>query len=371
MVRRTLLAAGLGAVVCAPAASAKQIVPIHEATVFNTITGVIRSVVVHGDQGTITVVAGKSAGLKAHEAWNFDQPTITTSLRRGVLTVTTDCKEHTQVASGVYVDGFNDCLTDLTLTVPSTADLHITNAYGPVSVSGISGQIRLHSDSGAVAVSNVRSGSVDASSSYGKVSGQNLSADAVRLASDNGDVSAINVTTTKLLEHTGYGTVTAQQVNAPTVTLSSDNGDVTVRVLQATSLNAATTYGTLTLAHIEAPIVLAQDGNGAVKVATTNSRTLQVTTGYGPVSLSSVRSTNLLARSDNGDVQVNLASAPENAALSSGYGKANLTVPTGGYAVSATSDYGLATITGITVDPHATRLLSVHSDNGDVSVTGS
>jgi DUF4097 and DUF4098 domain-containing protein YvlB len=366
------LTLALGAVVLATSgsATASPTPTLHEASASRALPGVIRSVVVDGDQGSISLVAGKVAGLRAHEKWNVTRPTFTASLSGGVLRITTDCKENTQVANGVYLQGFNDCAEDLILTVPASVNLNVTSGWGDISSVGISGALLLHSDDGAVSVSRVARGSIDASSGYGSVRATAVTARTVALRSTNGVLAATGVRATSLAEHSGYGTVTADDVRASRVDLSTDNGGIDVRTVTADAVAVSSGYGSVTLNAIKAPLVTAHGTNGAVTLGNVLARSASATSGYGPVSLSDVTGAVVIAHSDNGTVEVALPVAPTRAAISSGYGKVALTVPAGRYALSASTGYGVLTISGIAIDSRAPRVLGVHSDNGSVSVTG-
>ena len=370
-VRAALLVLAVGSVAWAGSAGADPVVPLHEMTVSKAFTGTITSVVVNGDEGSIAVVAGRSAGLKAHERWNFQQPHVDYTLRHGTLTVSTNCEEMQQVADGVYVDGFNDCLVDLTLTVPAAADLKVSDPYGSVSVAGVSGTLRLHSDSGDVAVRDVSRGSVDATSGYGRVTADGISARQVHLHTDSGNVSLRSVHSAALSATSGYGDVTAEGVSAPRVTLHSDSGGVSGQAVRATELGASSGYGTVALSHVVAPHTQARSDSGAVRLSDLTSRTLQASSGYGDVTMAHTRATDVVAHSDSGKVDADLGTAPANASVTSSYGDVTLTVPTGRYAVSATSGYGDVKVEKLTVDGRSPRLLNVHSDSGNVLVQGS
>ena len=368
--RATLLALCLGSVAWAGAAGAGPGVPLHEDTVTKSFPGPIHAVVVHGDEGAVSVVAGKATGLRAHEAWNFDQPTISATLRQGVLTIDTDCKERHQVAGTVYADGFNECTVDLTVTVPATTDVSVKADYGTVSASGVSGALKLRASSGSVLLADVRHGTVDASTGYGDVRAERVTAASVRLRSDGGSVTARAVRAADFAAHSGYGTVTAEAVRATTAEVTSDSGEVTLSGLRATQLVARSGYGPVNVRSSSASVAQLRASSGSVMATGLISRAMQVSSGYGDITLSRTQASNLFARSDSGSLAVELTRAPDNASVSSGYGKASLTVPTGRYAVSATSGYGQVHVEQITVDPHADKLLSVYSDSGDVLVRG-
>src|SRR5690348_10279919 len=151
--RRAVLAGTIVVVagVGAATAQAKQVVPLHSADIAQGITGSFRSVVINDDEGAVTVAPGRTASLRAQEDWNFHQPTLSTSIRRDVLTITLNCADYQSVGGVVSadpVDLVNDCIDDLSVTLPAATPIEVTDFTGAITTTGMRGGQRLHTDSG-------------------------------------------------------------------------------------------------------------------------------------------------------------------------------------------------------------------------------
>ena len=324
---------GMAMVLCASASFAGQIEPRHDRTITKPLQAGIRSVIVQVDSGFVKVASGRAAVLTAHQSWDNNEPSLDVSIKNGVLKIVADCKENQPILGVVVVSGFNNCTQDLTLTLPTNVDLDINAQYGAVSVAKVSGVIKLVSGNGDVHVSEVHGRSLDAHSYYGQVQADHVVASKVSLHSDNGDVGASTVTSSTMTVESSYGSLTAERIHSDSLALRADNGQVGLDSL--------------------------------------STNTLEVNAGYGVVTGKALHAAKLTVSDKNGDVDIATLTAPTSATISSNYGNVALSVPSGRYAVSATTDYGKVTLEGLTVDRRAGRYLDVHSDNGDVTVSGS
>jgi DUF4097 and DUF4098 domain-containing protein YvlB len=398
----------VGAVLGAQA-QAGTIIPMHEQTVTQNVRGSVRSVTVSGDYSNVKVLTGTSTRVTAREGWNFQQPKLTVSLRRGALKIDISCTDYRTVGGVVIVgsgDLVNDCTDDLTVTVPAAARLAVTSS-GAISTSGRHAAQRLHSysgnvtvtkaigsveasaDSGEVMASQLRGSVVGLSSASGGVHATDLSgtqvslnsgqgpvganrvqAGDVSLSTDSGDVTAASVATTVLTVHSGQGALSVTDATAQSMVLTTDSGDITVQRTSCRSLVASSGQGNVHAQHVIAPTASLRSSSGDVTVQDASSTTLELTSGQGVVTTIGVRVTNLTATTDSGNINADTTNAPSEMLLNSGQGTVVGDVATGTYAVTASSGQGKVTITGLTVNSASAHHLQAHSDSGDVTVQG-
>ena len=93
MLRLRALAAvaAAGAAVVMGAAPASALGPLHHQTVRLHVTGKVVALSIRGEVGDIRIVAGTSTRVVAKESWNLTAPTLTHSLKDGVLRVAAPC----------------------------------------------------------------------------------------------------------------------------------------------------------------------------------------------------------------------------------------------------------------------------------------
>src|SRR3954454_1224234 len=137
--KRGLLAAAVvtamvGAAVGAIGAGADPIVPMHEVSSTTAVHGVVRALDLADDFGNVVVKAGTRLSVAAHEQWNYEQPTLTMTVKNQVLSVRATCPN---LVSGPYVymgdPGVNDCAIDLTVVVPSVTAVTVELDGGSVN----------------------------------------------------------------------------------------------------------------------------------------------------------------------------------------------------------------------------------------------
>ena len=126
--------------------------------------------------------------------------------------------------------------------------------------------------------------------------------------------------------------------------------DLTITVPAAVSVHAETAAGDVTTSHLR--------GDEDLRSAA------------GDVTATSITANSFLADSSAGTVQALLVSSPTSATATSDAGDVTLSVPTGAYAVRASTSAGEVAVTGITNQAGAPRHLTARSDAGDVTVKG-
>lgn len=232
----------------APALAAPA--PQHAQTVTRTVTGAVHAVHVRADLGRVAVVAGTEARVVAHEAWNYQQPTLEVTLEGGVLTVTASCDTGTQAGPTRLDTGntANQCADDLEVTVPADVALTASSDAGDVHTAGIHGKERLSSGAGRIVIEDAR-GSVSA-------------------YADAGAVEATRVAGRSIALRSGADRVTLQDAKAHAVTLTSDGGPVSATALAADRVVAHSDAGAVAVVDSAAPTSLAATAaGGPVSVA--------------------------------------------------------------------------------------------------------
>jgi DUF4097 and DUF4098 domain-containing protein YvlB len=219
-------------------AQAKQIIPMHAQDISKTVTGDYRSVAVSGDYATIKLRTGRSSTVHAHEEWNFNQPKLDVTIDRGVLHVTISCNDDVTVGNGVTVAGAldqaNDCIDDLTITLPATKPVQADTSSGNISAAGARGGLKLSTDSGDVTVRDAAGPRIDA-------------------ASGNGNVTATSTRSHSLTLKSGNGAVTARRITTTVLTAGSDSGDVALTdAIVVAQADAHSGNGALNLTRVHA-----------------------------------------------------------------------------------------------------------------------
>lgn len=125
--------------------------------------------------------------------------------------------------------------------------------------------------------------------------------------------------------------------------------------------------GGVTLRALRGPAELVSDsGNIAVSDTTGD---LALRTDFGNIRAVEVGAGRLVGRSDSGNVSVTMAVAPQQVTLRTDSGNVELVLPEGPetYRIDATTDSG-ATEVLVRTDPTSTRVITLRSDSGNVSV---
>jgi hypothetical protein len=179
--------AAAGAAVVMGAAPASALGPLHHQTVRLNVTGKVVALSIRGEVGDIRIVAGTSTRVVAKESWNLTAPTLTHSLKGGVLRVAAPCPR----GGGLEIDlGLNDCSVDFVVTVPRAVAVDAIDDVGDVTVRGLSGNESLRTDVGAVRVDHVTASSLTAVASAGSLRLRGLHVKSLSLRSSTGDIDA-------------------------------------------------------------------------------------------------------------------------------------------------------------------------------------
>jgi len=358
------------------AAQAKQIVRLHSQDVQKSVTAAFRSVEVSGDASNIALRPGRTAVVQAHEEWNLHQPTLAISVSHGVLHIAMNCSQSQDVAGVVTVQGAldvaNDCIDDMTITLPATVAVHAATDTGSITATGFHRGLQLTTDSGNVTVRDASGPQVQLYSGNGSVGGTGINAGAVALSSDSGNVTATAVRANSLSIKSANGAVTANSVTATVLTATSDSGNVSVAdaAIRAQAL-LHSDNGAVSVSQVKAGSLDATSSAGDIKVTDSAFHTAGVSSDNGSVTAQNLRAQTASLHSDSGDVAADLTNKPETLTATSSNGAVNLDVPTGRYDVQADSDNGTVHVTGLIIDTSVRPFIRAHSDSGDVTVQGS
>ena len=189
--------------------------------------GSIRSVVVRTDLGEIIVGSGSKHLIRVRETWNYSRPTVTHTLKNGVLTVQGECPNDPT--------SWNRCSTDLTVVVPSAVTVDAFSNFGDITTKALRGNEKLASDFGELRALGVSAATMTADTDYGEVVLDLVSAPTKASAISNfGDISVkVPAGTYAVDAKTDFGDVSVKGIDtdkdAPRrITGHSDYGDVAV-----------------------------------------------------------------------------------------------------------------------------------------------
>lgn len=313
------------------AASAKQIIPLHEKTEVTKITTAVTGLQITGEATLIKVVAGNSIVVTAHKGWNFSEPTTKVTVSRGIVKIDAQCNEQ-QIGPAYVSIRANDCYNEVTVAVPATVAVSALTSYGPITTAGLNGGQTLHTGSGDVGVRDAHGGSIIATS--------------------------------------GYGAVSLTAADLRNATLHADSGDVTVNGLRVGQLAADTGYGSVRITNASTSAVAANTGSGDVNLTGVSATIAQGHSDYGVLVVADSRFERAKFTNTSGDVDITLKSIPTSLTMTSGNGMVNGTVPKAVYDVRATSNNGNASIKNLVNRSNAPRHIRAHTDSGDVSIIG-
>ncbi|WP_158581679.1 DUF4097 family beta strand repeat-containing protein [Actinomadura spongiicola] len=258
--------------------------------------------------GHVEITTSDSPGIKVRERlrWSNDKnkPTPRHITRGDTVTLSSSCARATI--------GVTQCGVSYHVQVPKATPVEVHTDDGSITASGLGGNVKLHSDNGAVRVTDLRATSVSLSSADGgiHVSGHVKTAD---LHSDNGSIHATGLTADRL-------------------TARSKDGSI--------------------------------DLGGRATVA-------DVGTDNGSIVAGGLTADRITAKTDNGGVDLRLTTPPSDVRAASSNGSVHVRVPTGqSYAISASSSNGGDRIdSALRQDSTSGHRIHVRSDNGDVAVS--
>ncbi|TYB47748.1 DUF4097 family beta strand repeat-containing protein [Actinomadura chibensis] len=229
----------------------------------------------------VEITGSDSPGIKVRErlTWSNDKnkPEPRHVTEGGTLALTSKCAK---VVVGLSGTG---CGVSYRIQVPRGTPVEVDNDDGRIVASGLGGTVKLHTDNGALKVTDLRATSVNLSSDDGsiEVSGRTGTAD---LQSDNGRITATGLIADTLTARTSDGRISiAGRVTVADVRTS--NGGIDARGLTTDRITARTSDGPIDLRFAAAPTdVRATSGNGPVRVRVPRGEgyAITLTSGNGP-----------------------------------------------------------------------------------------
>lgn len=313
--------------------------------------GAVRQVVVDLDAGSVVLRRARSSVVDATSTWFMTKPSVTVSLRDGVLRVEGRCPDF-WTGLGVHVgDPLHSCRTDLVVSLASLPrTVTAATGVGDVSVTGVRGPLSLSTVYGDVAARDV-AGPVRVAAD-GDVDLMDVRADGLKVSSGTGDTRFTRVRSSRpVVSRATSGAVSAVALRAPQVQVSSDTGTLQLVDVRADRVTATTNGGSVFLndSTVRIADVTSAAGTASVTAVTARSR-LAVRTDSGKASLAQVRTPRLEVTTNDGDVAV--------------------TVPPGRYALVLRSDGGSITLDRVRSDPSAPRSIAVSTRRGDIALLG-
>ncbi|TYK52988.1 DUF4097 family beta strand repeat-containing protein [Actinomadura decatromicini] len=229
----------------------------------------------------VEITGSDSPGIKVRErlTWSNDKnkPEPRHVAEGGTLALTSKCAK---VVVGLSGTG---CGVSYRIEVPRGTPVEVDNDDGRIVASGLGGTVKLHTDNGALKVTDLRATSVTLSSDDGsiEVSGH---AGTAHLQSDNGRITATGLTADRLTARTSDGHISVAG-RVPVADLRTSNGGIDARGLTTDRISAKTSDGPIDLRFAAAPTeVRATSGNGPVhvRVPRGDGYAITLTSGNGP-----------------------------------------------------------------------------------------
>ncbi|WP_433328135.1 DUF4097 family beta strand repeat-containing protein [Spirillospora sp. CA-294931] len=205
------------------------------------LTGSFTALKVRGDTGEIEVVGTDSPGIKVRERLTFtndkNKPRTQRSTAGGVVELSAKC--------GNIVIGIGSCGISYRVEVPRRLAVDVSADSGAMEVAGLTGALKLKTDTGSIVATDVRTRSLDASAQAGRisVSGQ---ADTASLETDTGFIVVAGLRAKKLTTRTAAGAVKLRLPVPPdSLDTRTDTGSVFVELPRGTrfALDMSTDVG--------------------------------------------------------------------------------------------------------------------------------
>ncbi|WP_171064323.1 DUF4097 family beta strand repeat-containing protein [Actinomadura soli] len=256
----------------------------------------------------LVLTASDSPSVKVRERlrWSNDKnkPEARHTTKGNTLSLSAKCARATI--------GYTNCAVSYRVEVPRSMAVEVDNADGAVVASGLGGAVKLHSDNGAMKVTDLRATSAS-------------------ISSDDGSIHVAG--------------------RAATAVLRSDNGSINATGLTADKLTARTEDGRIQL-------------SGRATVA-------DVRTANGSIDAGGLTTDRITAETSDGGIDLRLTTPPANVRATSDNGSVHVRVPTGeGYAISMNTANGSERIdSAIHQDSSSRHQLQLRSANGSVTVS--
>ena len=166
----------------------------------------------------------------------------------------------------------------------------------------------------------------------------------VDLKTGSGSIYLSRVSAKHCKVDTSYGTITGDDISADQFELRTSSGILSLSNVVASKLDARTSYGRMSLNECQADEILLNSSSGAINVTGTNADRIHLETSYGQIRCQDFICHDFHAKSGSGNVVIAfLPSTPHDAKIEvlSGYGRVDIAVPKafGGH-VELSTGYG-------------------------------
>lgn len=375
------------------------------------VRGPVRSVVVDVPWGAVTVGQGRTAGVAHTKRWSFREPSVTTTLKDGVLTVTGHCPGLVEGPLVYAGDPVSTCSTDVVVTLTTVpAAVRVRSWDGGVRVTSVAGPVTVDSGDAGTVLQHVRGGAVDVRSDGGAVSLVDVAATTLRTSSGTGDAGLTAVSATGSATVTTEGgavrvsrlsvggalavsSSTADQslvdVRAGGTSLITNGGAVALTravvrslvvdsstgataltgVSIATPARVKTTGGNVVLDGVRGPSLGSSSGTGSTTVKASAIRVLSLGTDGGYARVDHTAFTDLDVTTGTGAAAIAAVQRFAKLDVETSGGDVEALVPPGRYATRLRTS-GRASVDGITQDARAQSAIVVDAGTGTIAVHG-
>ena len=325
------------------------------------------TLLVKNSNGGITITKGAKGeiSIAAHKtAWGATQAEAEAALallqvdisqEKDVITVQVEQKE-----VSLFNEGENDSV-EFTIIVPAETAVTAHTDFGNVELSDVTGKADLRSDYGHIVATNIKGGLI-AHTASGRITAQNIQGGemALDLHSDYGDVSLERATAGQVKAHSSSGLIRLTEVEAEDVDLSSDYGQIEFEAGWVVQLNvkaesgrvtltqlivnkgliARSDYGHILLTQVMAPAYDVSTSSGEIKLdGATGS--VKAHSDYGDVVVTNAQKVTLDLSTNSGTIQFTGSLADDPHLLKTDYGDVRLTLPENtALSLDLRTDYG-------------------------------
>jgi DUF4097 and DUF4098 domain-containing protein YvlB len=296
--------------------------------------GPAASLDVKSSLGAITVTGGDGHAIVVHAhktGWGLNQAEADAALAALKISLTqTGSAVVIQVEPAVGlvlpIKGRSNSV-DFTIQVPADAAVKAHTSFGDVQVTGAAGGTDASTTNGRASARQV-SGAVRLLSDFGAVTLDDSTLSTVNATSSNGAVTLNQVTASGAVElHSDFGALAYQTGQAASLVARTSNGRVTLSNLTIAGLaNARSDFGSLTLTQVAAGSYAVNSSNGSVSIDGAAGN-VQARSDFGHVTVRHGLAATLDLHSSNGAVAYSgtLGAGPHS--LTSDFGSITLSLP--------------------------------------------
>jgi hypothetical protein len=235
---------------------------------------------------TVRTGSGHRIVVRGYLSSSFARPSFRWGVTPGGLALNPEC----------FAQAGN-CSLDLGVAVPAGLPVSVSDSFGELSASGLSGTVTMSDNSGDLTASRL-TGNIHLADLFGNLSASGLSG-SIRLDNNSGDIQAAGVVGDTRL-HNSFGNISVTGISAADVMASNNSGDISLTFTKVPQrVNVTDRFGNITL--------VLPAGPATYRVQTRNS--------FGSTTVSVPRSPssrNVITASNNsGDISIVTREHPE------------------------------------------------------------